>query len=116
MLGWEFFVKRQRDSHESPALAAWQAGLDGLDWLEALVSKGVANDLGGDGYPLRYLVPAGTMTALLAEGVPKGGGQLVLGDDYVQPPGWIGRTRIDMTRLQAIDPSEILLVEAWDQS
>jgi hypothetical protein len=110
MLGWDIFVKRQSDSEKSPALAAWETGLGGIDWLEDLVFKG------GDGYPLRYLIPGGTVAAILAQGVPKGTGPLVLGDDYVQPSGWTGRVRVDIARMRTVDPSEMLLVEAWDQS
>lgn len=122
MLGWEFLVSRQRgDGDEdgtgaAPVLARWQAGLGGTKWLDDLVSKGVASDLGGDGYPIRYTVPAGILVAVLGEGPPKHGGPVVIGDDYILPGGWTGNVRIDIARMKELDPSEILLVEAWDQS
>ncbi len=116
MLGWEFFVTRQADAKASPALASWQASLGGLAWLENLVSKGMAIDLGGNGYPCRYVVAAGTITAMLAHGLPKHDGPPVFGSDYYLPNGWTGNAQVDMARLRSIDPNELLLVEAWDQS
>ena len=60
MLGWHISVFRQADDGSSPAkagseegvrLAVWQTGLEGLQWLDALVEAGHAIDLGGNGYP-----------------------------------------------------------------
>jgi hypothetical protein len=116
MLGWEFFVTSQSHAGEPPSLASWRAGLGGTEWLDDLVSKGLATDLGGDGYPNRYSVPAGVLVAVLTNGIPKHGGPLVLGDDYVLPSGWTADARIDIARMRSIDPCEVLVVEAWDQS
>ncbi|MDP1537997.1 MAG: hypothetical protein Q8L95_12530 [Burkholderiales bacterium] len=122
MLGWEFFIHEQRETGaglpaaQGTALASWKAGLGGTQWLDLLVSKGMAINLGGDGYPNRYAVAAGTILAVLRQGIPKHDGPLVLGDDYMLPSGWTGDASIDIERLELVDPSEILLVEAWDQS
>ena len=122
MLGWEFFVRKQSyagaDGHaaEGAPLASWKASLGGTQWIDDLVTNSKAADLGGDGYPNRYTVAAGTMLAVLRQGLPRHDGPLVLGDDYVLHQGWTGDASIDIERLQLIDPSEILLVEAWDQS
>ena len=122
MLGWEFFITKQsvlspgRADDAAPTLATWTAGLDGTDWLEDLIAKRMATDLGGNGYPARYAVKAGVLAELLEHGVPKHGGPLVLGDDYVQPSGWTANAKIKIKKIRAIDPDEQLIVEAWDQS
>lgn len=120
MLGWEFFVSRQveasQDATKKPSLASWQTGLGGTQWLDDLVAGGVGSDLGGNGYPNRYTIPTGALLAIIGNGIPKHTGPLVIGDDYVTPPGWTGPVRIDIAGLRALDPREMLLVEAWDQS
>ena len=107
---------RKSDAPEARALATWQTGINGMDWLEELVAKGIGADLGGNGYPNTYEMPAGVMLAILANGIPKHGGPTVAGDDYVLPRGWTGNASIDLERLRSMEPSEILIVEAWDQS
>ena len=123
MLGWEFFVIRQSNSalaegtQEGALLASWRTGLGGTRWLQDLVEAGVATDLGGNGgYPWRFAVPAHAVVAALAQGPPKYTGPPIFGHDYVLPGGWTGEAKIDLARLRSLDPSEILLVEAWDQS
>jgi hypothetical protein len=64
MLGWNLSVYRQADNRTSPAtkesatnarLAVWQTGVGGLTWLDELVKEGKAINLGGNGYPDRYI-------------------------------------------------------------
>lgn len=116
MLGWEFFVTRRGDEDKALSLASWTSGLDGTDWLDRLVTEGVAIGLGGNGYPNRYLVPAEHLLLMFEKGLPAYGGPLVIGDDYIMPPGWRGQLTVDHRRLRELDPSEQLMVEAWDQS
>jgi hypothetical protein len=122
VLGWEFFVTRSicavDDCREENgrSLASWRTGIGGTDWLDTLVSSGVATDLGGNGYPNRYGVPAGALLAIFSLGIPKFKSPPVIGDDYVQPSGWTAGVEIDIAALRAIDSKEILEVEAWDQS
>jgi len=122
MLGWEFFVTLQRNQDalqaapEEPTLARWLAGLGGTRWIDSLVASGLAKDLGGNGYPDSYLLSAGILTAALTQGIPWHDGPTVLGDDYFYEGGWSGNMRINIERLRSLDPSEQLLVEAWDQS
>ncbi len=63
MLGWHITVYRQEGGCDSPAsfeaptgatLAVWQADIGGLKWIDALVDKGLAVCLGGNGYPMEY--------------------------------------------------------------
>jgi hypothetical protein len=122
VLGWEFFVTRRvstttdRPSVNAPLLATWQASFRGIEWLEDLVQIGTASNLGGDGYPKRFALPAGVLTEVLAHGPPKHDSPPIIGDDFFVPRGWTGHERIDLPALKAIDPHESLLVEAWDQS
>lgn len=122
MLGWEFFIARQigngEDARraEAPLLASWMAGVGGTEWLDGLVSAGVATHLDGNGYPTRYSIPAGALVGVLGHGLPRHDGPLVIGDDYVLPGGWTGNAKVDLDGLQSLAPNELLLVEAWDQS
>jgi hypothetical protein len=122
MLGWEFFVTRQRQGGpiESGAkgqpLARWMAGLGGTKWIDDLVAEGTATDLGGNGYPCRYTVTAGALANVLKHGLPEHKGPPVVGDDYYLPGGWTGNASIDYQAIAALDPAEVLLVDAWDQS
>jgi len=116
VLGWEFFVSRQSDPDEMRALATWRAGLSGTDWLDDLVAKGMAMDLGGNGYPDRYALSVAALCAALEFGAPKHIDPPVIGDDYITPSGWSSPVTIDRVRLRTLDPNEILVVEAWDQS
>jgi hypothetical protein len=111
MLGWEFFVRRQGDEsrHDGPSgatLARWRAGIGGTRWLDDLVTKGVAADLVGNGYPNRYTVPAGAVVTVLGTGLPNHDGPLVIGDDYVLPGAWTGDAKIDLPQLKLLDPNE----------
>lgn len=122
MLGWYFCIYAQSDmltnqsAANTPKLASWEAGIGGTEWLNDLVKLGQATENGGNGYPLRFSVSAGVLLSVLKVGLPKHDGILVIGDDYVLPSGWTGNAQIDFERLRRIDPNELLLVDAWDQS
>jgi hypothetical protein len=122
VLGWQFFISRQDNTHcevpaeEAETVATWKAGLGGAQWIEHLIAGGKGVDLGGNGYPNRYLVTAEALRSLLQAGLPKHDGPPVIGDDYVLPRGWVGNARIDFELLRSINGEEMLLVEAWDQS
>ena len=121
MLGWEFFVTRQvgpiDPKDRRPPLARWRVGPGGLRWLDDLVAKGGGRYIGGNkGYPERYAVPAAVVAAVLIHGPPQEDGPPVFGDNYYLPGGWSDDDNIDLVRLRSLDPLEMLLVEAWDQS
>jgi len=120
MLGWEFYVTRQVGPVDPKApgerIARWRAGLGGTRWVDGLVAGDLACDLGGNGYPMQYTVPAGLLLAILRLGPPTHDGPPVVGDDYFTPAGWTGDVSINLDRLASIDPREMILVEAWDQS
>lgn len=113
MLGWELFITRGQNDQ---SVASWLTGINGTNWLDELVSKGLAKDLGGNGYPNKYEANAGVLLSILTKEIPKHDGPLVIGDDYVQMPGDISNAKIDLETLRSLSPNEILTIEAWDQS
>jgi hypothetical protein len=115
MLGWEVFAFRNSSAKRDDLVVHWMTSVFGLDWLDQLVKYGKANDLGGNGYPNRYKVPANVLIPFLSNGLPANRSPLVIGDDYVLPEGWEG----EIVRRQ--DPAtcgsnDTLFLEVWDQS
>ena len=79
-LGWLISVYRQQNEGSGPApfgapqgtrLAVWQTGLGGLDWINELVKKQKAIDLGGNGYPREYTATAADVVTRLLDGPPE---------------------------------------------
>lgn len=122
MLGWEIMIQRGANkapfdaSSKGQLVANWMTGLGGTRWLDDLVKSGHAIDLGGNGYPCRYAIAVGTLLRVLRTGTPQADGPAVIGDDYFLPSNWTGTNHIELEMLQAADPTELLMVEAWDQS
>jgi len=125
MLGWHVSVYRQTDegtsaatatSPEGPRLAAWQTGLDGLNWLDELVTDGKAIDLGGNGYPCRYTATAKFLIPRILDKPPGARGTWIAGASDVLSKRWEGKTLVDRAAAAACRPDEWLLVEAWDES
>ena len=133
MLGWFISVHRQATRRERPAtftsrpgprIAAWQGGLDAIDWLEALVPGGTVVDLHGDGYPRRMTALAGAIVPTILAGPPAAHERWVAEatDTFVAEPvdtlgtGWLGRTTIDRRQAEDCSPTEWLLVAVWDES
>ena len=122
MLGWFIIISTQtpeeRDagSDKEQNLASWEAGLFGAEWLKDLVASGKALQLNFGGYPMRYTAAAGDVLPLIAAGPPAHKAPLVIGEDYVQPPGWNGKATIEHARIAACRPDQMLTIDAWDQS
>lgn len=125
MLGWFFVVFRQRDGGASPAsasapegkrVAAWQTGLDGPKWIDALVKQGRALNLGGNGYPYRYTATAKDLLPTIAAGPPEARAVWVAGPQDVLGEGWDGATAVDQSESADCHPDEWLLIEVWDES
>jgi hypothetical protein len=87
MLGWEIHIFGQIDDttqyfrNRKGFVAAWEVGLGGLDWLDALAANGQAACLGRGGYPTRYTATASVIATQLANGPPKHAGPMTIGDD-----------------------------------
>ena len=117
VLGWYVLVFRKgADAPKQLPLALWETGVFGLEWLDDLVKAEKAVNLGGDGYPKCYSITAGVLLPVLAKGLPSNRSPLVIGDDYLLPPGWNGQLELDLAALSACPTDETLFIEAWDQS
>jgi hypothetical protein len=113
VLGWEIFVTRQGSD---ALVATWRTGTGGLEWLNNLVKAHRAVDLGGNGYPMRYSVAAGVILPILTKTLPPNNSPMVIGEDYVLPPGWSEEVQLNAENAAACRADEQLMVEAWDQS
>jgi hypothetical protein len=126
MIGWHIGVYRLARGGAAPAeweaeqgkrVAVWQAGLQGLDWLDALVTNGDAVKLGGDGYPYRYTAPLSSLIEPVRQGPPSANKAWIAGaGDIIDVSKWPGETTIDEDALTACEPDEWVMVEAWDES
>ena len=119
MLGWDVHVYRQSgNASESKRLlvARWSTNVFGIRWIDELVKKKKAVDLGGDGYPCRYSVAAGILLPIITAGIPSSASPPVFGEDYIVPPNWQGNVELDSEHMSECPSDEQLLIEAWDQS
>lgn len=131
MLGWWIIVSTQtpeeinsstKESRQAAILAQWSAGIEGTHWIEQLVSHGKAAKLSAGGYPNRYTAKAADVLQLLRSGgiKPPARGPWIIGidegEEYVQPPGWMGKVEIHADRLSVCAAEQVLTIEAWDES
>lgn len=114
MLGWD--VRVYRPTAPDVSIARWTTGVFGLKWLDQLVEDSKAVDLGGNGYPNKYVIAAGVLLPIIKAGLPANDSPLVIGDDYVLPAGWSGDIQWNQQEVLACDGNDQLIVEAWDQS
>ncbi len=114
MLGWELIV--YRPASPDTVIARWRTSVFGLKWLDRLAKNNKAVDLGGNGYPDRYAISAAVLLPIIKAGLPDNDSPLVIGDDYVLPPGWSGDVEWNQQEALACQGSDQLVVEAWDQS
>jgi hypothetical protein len=123
MLGWNISVYRLergavRATTKSPTgvrLAAWQTGLDGLDWIDELVKEGKAKNLGGNGYPCRFTATAEHLIPHFVNGSPEAQSTLSFEGSGILMEGWKNKTATDQTAIAACPPDEWLLLVAWDE-
>lgn len=113
MLGWQVYVKQEPDT----LIASWRVGLSGLDWLNALVQKGSAQNLGGNGYPCKYTAKAEVILSKILLSPPiNENAKLTLGDDYIIDTKDSWDIKINQEAARSCKPSETLTIEAWDLS
>ena len=115
MLAWEVFVFRNAEAKREDLIVHWMTSSSGLDWLDQLVKAGKASENPGCGYPDRYLIAAGVLLPILYKGLPSNRSPPVIGDDYFIPEGWNGSVVWEQDA-KTCSESDILLIEAWDQS
>ena len=124
MIGWWIVIStqtpeersRHADDRKASILATWEVGLGGLDWLDRLVARSVAQRIRSDGYPTIYLASAESVLPLLVDGPPAHSGPMVIGDDYVTTAKWIGKVEMFADRMAACPGRQRLTIEAWDLS
>ena len=125
MLGWNISIYRQKGGGSSPAapespkgtrLAVWQAGWNGLAWLDELMKAGKVLNLGGNGYPSWYTATAAELRPRLVDEPPEAYATWISGLGDIISSQWEGKTVIDREALAACSPDEWLLIEAWDES
>jgi len=115
MLGWWIVVTREGEE-AGPQIAAWEASIDGLAWLDELVAAGKAEQTSWNGYPNLFHANAGDVFSLIKNGPPRHTAPLVIGDDYVSKGGLSGKFRLDLTLASACLPEDRLSIQSWDQS
>ena len=118
MLGWHFTIEKRRCGEDRGIieLAVWQAGIDGLGWVDQLVKEGKVISLGGDGYPYKFKAQTKVLKPVVFGSPPYA--NAVWGFDHgdILLPGWAGRTRIDRNAWEACAPDEWLDIVVFDES
>lgn len=131
MIGWWIVISTQTPEERDRAdqegrrvaiLAQWEAGAEGIRWIERLAKEGKATKLSESGYPNRYTARAGDVFPLIEGGSiqpPKDGMWIFgidKGEEYAQPPGWMGKVELHADRVAACPADHVLTIDAWDQS
>jgi hypothetical protein len=113
MLGWQVYVMQKADT----SIASWCVGIGGLDWLDDLVKQGLAQDLGGNGYPCKYLSKAEVILPKILSSPPiNQNAESTLGDDYFIATKGSWDLKINQDQINNCQPSETITIEAWDLS
>ena len=113
MLGWQISVNQEPDA----LIASWCVGIGGLDWLDELVKQGLAQDLGGNGYPCKYSAKAEVILPKIILSPPiNENAKPTLGDDYIIDTKDSWDVKIKKELVMCCKPTEILIIEAWDLS
>ena len=98
-------------------MASWEVGVEGLDWLEAVIAQGAAVKLQRGGCPNLYQTSAGPVLDMLQNGPPPVAcGMPIIGDDYVMPAGWRDQVKLLIDRMGRCPNDYQLVSEAWDLS
>ncbi|MFF7059272.1 hypothetical protein ACFY89_21540 [Achromobacter spanius] len=131
MIGWWIIVstgspeecdRADPEARRAAILAQWEAGAGGIGWIEHLTQVSKAAKFAGGGYPNRYAARARDVLPLIEGGgiLPSKDGVWIFGidegEEYAQPPGWIGKIQVHADRVAACSPDQLLTIDAWDQS
>ena len=110
MLGYDIYVTGLNLEGKKVSIASWSTGWNGCQWLDDMVKEGLANDLGGNGYPSSYELALSVLLTKIVPTPPSEEGAPVIGDDYVSISG------NSSFKLNTDEIKDIVRVEAWDQS
>ena len=75
-----------------------------------------AISLGGNGYPLEYTAMTRYVRVPIIEGPPAAKAVWTYDAGDIITSEWAGKTVMDIPALEACDPDEWLLIQAWDES
>jgi len=110
-LGWLIIIFQQKTPKPSPPTSEtktgrevirWEAYVNGINWIDELVSEGKALELKSGGHPCLYTAQT----------------KYLLPDLESNPPfirTW-SNLELDKSRLLKISPKEWLIIEVWDMS
>lgn len=123
IIGFETYIwaknpalKNEPTFEKGVLLATWFSSDSGVNWIENLVDENKAVNIKSGGYPSVYRALAKHVLPLIASGPPPHEGGLVIGDDYVMPPGWNGESKFDQSQIEKCGPEDELEIVVWDQS
>jgi hypothetical protein len=99
-------------------LAVWQAGREGLAWMDRLVNDRRAIAVSDNGYPSIFVARAEDVVRTISSpgGPPKANRSWVAGPSDLIGSEWQGRTTIDNQAVAKCPPHEGVIVVAWDEN
>jgi len=125
MLGWLISFYRKKDNQQSSAtkdsaigkqIATWQTGLNGIEWIDKLVTESKAIAIGGDGYPFLYTSTTRHIISIIVDGPPSANKVWNYDEHSLITEGWKGRTIIDYEEIKHLQADEWLIIEVFDES
>ncbi|QCB47667.1 hypothetical protein [Hydrogenophaga sp. PAMC20947] len=111
-----------REARAPFELADWEAGVGGLDWVQALLKEGKATQLKSSGHPNRYTARAADVLPLIQVNVikPPEDGIWTFGidegEEYALPSGWMEKPNLRLDNIRTCPSDAILTIDAWDMS
>ena len=87
--------------------AVWQTDIGGLQWIDDLVEQQHAINLGGSGYPCRYIALAKHIIPRIRDEEPPEAKAVWTFDQHdIILPGWHGKTTKNTHAMDACRPDE----------
>ena len=120
MLGWGIHVYKASEPETSnweDCIAFWETGVGGDEWIRENCETVAENG----GYPVKYRTNGKFVKEMLKDGpiTHTAGSTIIHSEGHVElagQPAWIGRSRIDFARLNALKDDELISIDAWDLS
>ena len=96
-------------------LAQWEAGAEGIRWIERLVEAGRASKLAGNGYPNRYTARAANVLPLFGEAPAPPHNPLIVANDYAMPTSGHGEIEVHANRCAACQLDHLVTAQLGQQ-